>query len=104
MRCRVDPRDLGNMYGSIGPLEARKGERLGDIAERVALDPATRDTEFAAKVLAERDHKAVLVYVSFSGNAYAGDGNKRALNACLHGEPWIEAILVPVDETDWTET
>lgn len=101
IRCRVDPRDLRNMYGRLGAFKAKKNERFGDMAARLPGDSAVDEPGFAAKVLVKRPAKAVLVLQSKSGNGYAFDGNHRALNACLHNEDWIEAIVLPADQGDW---
>ena len=99
--CRVQAGVLRNVYGDVGPLVAEKGERLARMAERVRLgDPARRNADFAAKVLTARGGLRAVILRGPSGQLYVGDGNKRVLNACLHGERWIEAILVSVPE-DW---
>jgi len=102
IHCRVDPRQLYNMYGAIGPVEAFKGELLCNIP-RSALDAAAAvNEEFGQKVYTLRADLAAVVFQGPSGRGYAGDGNKRTLNACLRNVDWIEAILVPVD-VDWAE-
>jgi hypothetical protein len=100
VRCRVAPRQLHNMYGTIGLVDAQKGERFGDISDRLRSDRSAHGTAFASKVFDARANKAVLVYCGPSGRCYVGDGNHRVLNGCVHDDPWIEAILVPVN-TDW---
>jgi len=103
IRCRVHTNALHNIYGPIGPLDAQKGERLRDMALRLSSGQPLHDELFVAKTTTPRVVKAIVVYRSTNDILYVGDGNKRALNACIHGEEWIDAILVPVNVADWTE-
>ncbi len=111
-RGTVVVRQLANMFGLIGrnhqaPIRASKGFRMGDIADSICAnfcgwsDSLFRDPVMKAKLFSIRE-KRILVHVGSDGRAYVGDGNKRVLNACIHREPTITALISEVDDV-WPE-
>lgn len=104
-KCRVAVTDLRNMHGDFGRVEdsfvqLRKGQLLSE--QLLAMKDRVSDGNFprAATIRSQWPNKPMIVAqkTKSSGQLYVVDGVTRTFHACYHGEQWLDALVITLDQ------